>query len=145
MATLRAWPTPHRLIQGFSTPSNISKYQVSHQKVQQTIKYLLNFSPEFARSLHLYPSFFSPQNTHGKCRWQKICVKNWGAKGLSMGGNAFAALFRAQMFIFADLIGYPITSGQGLSGPGLLKETFLSLPSLNGKYLGGQKRQKSVL
>ena len=43
------------------------------------------------------------------------------------------------MYILADLIGYPITSGQGLSGPGLLRETFLSLPPLNGKYFGGQK------
>ena len=79
-------------------------------------------------------------------RYKKyICVKNLEVKGLRMGGNAFAALFRALVYILADLIGCPISSGQGLSGPDLLKETFLSLPSLTGKYFGGQKRQKSVL
>ena len=48
------------------------------------------------------------------------------------------------MYILADLIGYPITSGQGLSGPGLLKETFLSLPP-NWKIFWRPKKAKICL
>ena len=96
MATYRAWFTPHGLIQGFSTPSNISKYQISHQSVQQTVKYLLNFSPEFARSLHLYPSFLvlktDMENVIGIRYKKKYLCKKLGGNRVTYGRERICCL-----------------------------------------------------